>query len=192
MYWGSYRDSESLRYITTLWLLPHPIVFYILLFLCLRFFVPLENVSPIWRCHHCRWRAANFDLCSALKAIEQWGFFILPHLLWHGASVYNGHLWGPVTLTPIAIAEGLAVAVSRAVTTWFYNLGLSRLGFEHPTFRLRGERSSPCTTAAVFVLSSSIWNEYMYKACQRLTWEWVSTLLKDMISYMYVLSNWEI
>ena len=35
-------------------------------------------------------------------------------------------------------------AFSRgAVTTCFYDLGLSRLGFEHPTFRLRGERSNP-------------------------------------------------
>ena len=42
-------------------------------------------------------RAANFDLCSALMAIEQWGFFSMPHLLWHGASVYNGHLLRPVT-----------------------------------------------------------------------------------------------
>ena len=30
-------------------------------------------------------------------AIEQWGFFSMPHLLRHGASVYNSHLWGPVT-----------------------------------------------------------------------------------------------
>ena len=42
-------------------------------------------------------RAANFDLCSALMAIEQWGFSSMPHLLWYGTSVYNGHLWGPVT-----------------------------------------------------------------------------------------------
>ena len=28
------------------------------------------------------WKAANFDLCSALMAIEQWGFFSLLHLLW--------------------------------------------------------------------------------------------------------------
>ena len=35
----------------------------------LEFFVPLENFLLIWRRHHCRWRAANFDLCSALKAI---------------------------------------------------------------------------------------------------------------------------
>ena len=32
-----------------------------------------------------------FYLCSTLMAIEQWGFFSVPHLLWHGASVYNGY-----------------------------------------------------------------------------------------------------
>ena len=31
---------------------------------------------------------------------------------------------------------------SGAVTICFNDLGLSRLGFEHPTFRLRGERSN--------------------------------------------------
>ena len=75
-----------------------------------------------------------FDLCSALMAIEQWVFFSVPHLLWHGASVYNGNLRGPVTLT--AIAERLAVELSLP----FYDLGLSRLGFEIQTFRLQGER----------------------------------------------------
>ena len=65
---------------------------------CLGFFVSLENFSLIWRCYHCRRSAANFDLCSALMAIEQWGFLSVPHLLWYGASVYNGHLRRPVTL----------------------------------------------------------------------------------------------
>ena len=37
----------------------------------------------------------------------------MPHLLRHGASVYNGHLRGPVTLTPIA--ERLAVDLSLPV-----------------------------------------------------------------------------
>ena len=32
---------------------------------------------------------------------------------------------------------------SGAVTTCFNDIGLLRLGFEHPTFRLRGERSIP-------------------------------------------------
>ena len=47
--------------------------------------------------------------------IAQWGFFSLPHLLWHGTSVYNGHLRGPVTLTPIT--ECLAVELSLLVFT---------------------------------------------------------------------------
>ena len=37
------------------------------LFVCLEFFVPLENVSLIWR----RSRAAIFDLCSVPRAIVQ-------------------------------------------------------------------------------------------------------------------------
>ena len=84
-------------------------------FVCLELIVPLENFSLIWRRHHCRWRAANFDLCSALMAIEQWGFFNVPHLLWHGPTLYNGYLRGPVTLTPIA--ERLAVELSLPVFT---------------------------------------------------------------------------
>ena len=82
------------------------------IFFCLfwGFFVSLENFSFIWRRHHCWWRAANFDLCSALVVIEQWGFFSVPCLLWHGASIYNGRLGWPVTLT--RIAKGLAVELS--------------------------------------------------------------------------------
>ena len=84
------------------------------MFVCLSvaFFVPL-NFSFIWRRHYSRWRAANIDHCSALMAIEQWGFFSVPHLLWHGTTVYKGHLRGPVTLTPIA--ERLAVELSLPV-----------------------------------------------------------------------------
>ena len=109
---------------------------FVCLFVCLEIFVPLENFSFIWRSHHCRWRAANFLLCSALMDLEQWGFFSVPHLLWHGASV-NGRLRGPVTNTFCwAFSSG-------AVTTCLHDLGLSWLIFEHPTFRLRGERSSP-------------------------------------------------
>ena len=43
-------------------------------FVYLEFIVPLENCPLIWRRHHYRWRAANFAIGSALKAIEQWGF----------------------------------------------------------------------------------------------------------------------
>ena len=57
------------------------------LFICLEFFIPLESFSLIGRRHHCRRRAANFFLCSALMAIEQQrGFISVPHLLRHGVS----------------------------------------------------------------------------------------------------------
>ena len=36
-------------------------------------------------------------------------FFSMPHLLWHGASVYNGHVRGPVTLA--FVAESVAAAI---------------------------------------------------------------------------------
>ena len=86
-------------------------------FVCLGFVVPLEICSLIciWRRHLYLWRAANFDLCSALMTIDQWGFFSVSHLPWHGTSVYNGHLRGPVTLTPIA--ERLAGELSLPVLT---------------------------------------------------------------------------
>ena len=51
------------------------------------FFTHLET-SPL-KVKGCKF----FDLCSALIAILQWGFFSMPHLLWHGASIYYGHLW---------------------------------------------------------------------------------------------------
>ena len=110
---------------------------FVCLFVCLGFIVTIENFSLIWRRHHYQWRAAQFDLCSALMAIEQSGFFSVPHLLWHWASVYNGQLRGPVTLTPIA--ERFAVEMSLPV---FYDLGLSRQGFNHPTIHLRAQRSN--------------------------------------------------
>ena len=71
---------------------------FLFLFVCLVFIVPLENCSLIWESQHYRWRAADFDLCSVFMTIEQWRFFSVPHLLWHGPSVYNGHLRGPMPL----------------------------------------------------------------------------------------------
>ena len=80
-------------------------------FVCVEFIVPLENFSLLWRRHHCRWRAASFDLWSALMVIEQWGFLLTCHTYCDtGLPFYNGHLRGPVTLTPVA--ERLAVELS--------------------------------------------------------------------------------
>ena len=44
------------------------------------------------------------------------------------------------------------------VTTCFYYLGLSRLGFEHPTFRKRGKRSNPLHHRRGYLL----YNTYTY------------------------------
>ena len=79
-----------------------------------------------------------FNLCSTLMVIEQWGFFSVPHLLWHGASVYNGHLWGSLALT--LIAESLAGGFHYL----FLRLKSVAAGIrENPTFRLCGQRSNP-------------------------------------------------
>ena len=130
---------------------------FVCLFACLfgvihptwEFFTHTE-MSPYW------WRAANFDLCSAIMAIEQWGFFSMPHLLWHRASVYNGHLRGPVTLTPIA--ERLALGCH-----YLFLWGLLWLGFEHPTFWLRGKCFNPlhhCDgPVKVQICPISIWSQ---------------------------------
>ena len=67
-----------------------------------------------------------------LWSFKQWGIFSVPHLLLTWASVYNGHLWGPVTLTPNA--ERLAVEQPVAP------------GIRTPS--LQGERSNPLRHAA--------------------------------------------
>ena len=61
-------------------------------FRCLLFawgFSSHSSISLIWRRHHNRWLDANFELCSALMAIEQWVFLNVSRLLWQGASVYT-------------------------------------------------------------------------------------------------------
>ena len=73
--------------------------------------------SLIWRRHHYWWRATNFEICSTLMVIEQWEFFNMPHQLWNGPTFYNGHLRGPVTITPVA--KRLAVEMTLPVLmTW--------------------------------------------------------------------------
>ena len=80
--------------------------------------------------------------------IEQWGFFSVPHLLRHVASVYTGHLWGPITLTPIA--ERLAMELSLPAFT----TGLLQLGFTHPIFSLGGKCSNPLRYHRVWAIDT--------------------------------------
>ena len=100
-------------------------------------FIPL-----IWWRHHYRWRASNFDLYSALMALE--------HLLWHGLTLYNGDLdlRRPVTLTPVA--EHLAVKLSLPV---FKRLGFVLTEDRTPISHTRGERS---TTWKFFIKKTEI------------------------------------
>jgi hypothetical protein len=37
-------------------------------------------------------RLQNIGLCSALRAFEQGGIFIVPHLMWHGTWFFQSHL----------------------------------------------------------------------------------------------------
>ena len=75
-----------------------------------------------------------------------WGSFSVPHLRWHGASVYNGRLRGPVTFAPVA--ERLAVELSLPVFTtkicrgWDSNTQPSAFGTNALIH---------CATAAVFI-----------------------------------------
>ena len=89
---------------------------YYCLFVCMfGVYHPTRQFFTHMGCHHYRWRAENFDQGSALMTIEQGRFFSEPHLPWHRASVYNGHLRGRVTLTPVAerLAVGLLLRVLR-------------------------------------------------------------------------------
>ena len=129
---------------------------FIRLFACL-VFVPLENFLLVWRRHHYRGRATNFDLISVLMVIEQWGFFNVPHLLWHKPTLYNCHLRGPVTLTPVA--ERLAVELSLPV----FNSSVC-CGWDSNTqpSSFRTDALNDCANAAV-VTSHNVYTNTMHK-----------------------------
>ena len=74
----------------------------------------------IWRRQHYRWRAANFDLFSALRAIE-------------GSLACNTYC--DTNTYSRSFSSG-------AVTFCFNDWGLSRPWFEHQTFHVWGERSN--------------------------------------------------
>ena len=68
----------------------------------------------------------------------------VPHLLWHGASVYNGDLRGLSDTHTCCRAFG-----SWAVSTSFHDLRLSWREFEHPTFRCGAYALTDCATVVV-------------------------------------------
>ena len=104
------------------------------LFVCLKFIVPLENFSLIWRRHHFRWRAANFDLCSVFMAIEQWGFLTchtycdtgLPFII--SEDAWHSHL--------------LPSVWQCSYHYLFLRVRSVAIGDRTPIFRMRGQRST--------------------------------------------------
>ena len=85
---------------------------HLCLFVCLGFFIPLES-SPL-------------DTSALpMKGCKYWPMFgthdhwaricNVPHLLWHGPTLCNGHLRGPVTLTHVA--ERMALRLSLSVSS---------------------------------------------------------------------------
>ena len=99
-------------------------------------FVPLENFSLIWRRHHCRWRAANFTYARHSSFLSSEGFLTCHHY----CDMGNPEWSSPMTRDTHTYYRSFS---SVAVTTCFYDLGLSRLGFEHPNFCIQGERYHP-------------------------------------------------
>jgi hypothetical protein len=61
----------------------------------LRFYVPLKNFHLYGDVTIAGEGLQNLGLWSALRAFEQGGIFIVPHLLWHGTSVFPVSSEGP-------------------------------------------------------------------------------------------------
>ena len=66
------------------------------------FFVPLQCFSLIWKTSLLPMNGFRFRTMLDTHGYWAWGFFNMPHLLWHGPILYNGYLQGPVTLKPVA------------------------------------------------------------------------------------------
>jgi hypothetical protein len=102
---------------------------------CLRFYVPLKNISLIWGRHHCRWRAAKFR--PMLSAQGLWARRDLYHAtpavtrdlgfsgLIRGTALFNRLLrhtrgcWGYiVTLINKGLSYIVRSSISYAVFIW--------------------------------------------------------------------------
>ena len=88
---------------------------------------------------------ALFGLMLGTHGLEHWGFFSVPHLLWHWSSVNNGHLRGPVTLTlnakRLAVELSLPVLTTRVRRSWISNT-------QHSTYGANALNNCP-TAAAI-------------------------------------------
>ena len=95
-------------------------------------------------------------------AIEKWGFFRAPDLLWHASSVYIRHLRGPVTFT--LVAERL----TPVYMTWF------RRGWVSNTKHSACDANAltDCTTAAADEVIKVIKYIYIVETCKKSSRLW--------------------
>ena len=103
-------------------------IFIMWMFVWFGCIVPLENVSLIKRRHHCLWRMTN---------LETYARHCLVRVLKRATpTLTKSHrLWWSFLRTRDTHTYCRAFS-SGAVTTWFYDLVLSWLGFEHPNLPL--------------------------------------------------------
>ena len=90
------------------------IMFFVCLFVCLFVCCGISSHSRIVHSYVYVIFAGEVLQTLMTFARHSWPlrwFFSMPHLLWHGAYVYDGHLRRLVTLTPIAAL--LAMALSQ-------------------------------------------------------------------------------
>ena len=78
--------------------------------------------------------------------LKQWGFFSMPHL-WHGTSVYM-YMSEDLTNNTHACCQ----AFGRGAITTHFDSSLSRPGWEHSTFRIRGSSLIHCNIALFCLL----------------------------------------
>ena len=143
---------------------------YVSLFVCMRgIFRPTREFSPHFETSLLPLKVVNFYLWSELMAIEQWGFFSVSHLLCHGASIHNGLCEDPW--------HSHIFPRSGAVTTWSNDLCLSRLGFEHPTCHLLGERWNPLRH-----------RRGRHVRCKKVADVWVAGMLHSIKSIIIILA----
>ena len=138
------------------------------LFVCfLEFIVPLENFSLIWRRHHCRWRAANFDLCSNLWPLSSEGSLTrhtycdtgLPFIMVISEDPWHSHL--------------LPSVWQWSCHYLFLRLRSVATGDRTPISRMRGERSSSTpprrsqNRQKTTIINKQCWGSYSFLLKQR-------------------------
>ena len=101
----------------------------------LRFYVPLKNISLIWRRHHCRWRAAKFRPMLGAQG------------LWAGRDLYRA--------TPTATRDlglyGLIRKTGTHVPQWGSNPQLK----DHQIFELDALTTAPRGRSGIHVNMSA-------------------------------------